>query len=540
MWTSRRTIAWMTVLALAIAVVIIWQRTGNPSMAADRADGAELPIGYAGTTREVSPATTPPDKRDRAKSWFAMARELSSISSDAACVQMVNEAAAFAAGEGSGTAARSERGSNDDWLLAELGKLQRKASLGDPERLLAALILRPPEERNADNPQTQTTLLEFGTRAASSGSPLLAWHALRACAESGHSCPFAHLEQDLLDMQRENAEAWALVASLRYQRGDIAGALAAMQGAANASTSNWHWPETIALVERSLVTHTGIPFPDSAALAVGAAVSAIPHPVTSVTMCREESASSRVWGEACLAFGALRQEHNETDLAKGLAYTIRRRVLTALGETERAAEVQAGYERFSAERMAGGQELMMAGARLHAALIDTERARLHAYLGAVRQFGETAGRREFLRQEAPALLERAGLLGQPAARECMAELILEARAVGGTRRAIAEHRLQAGDELHITLRDGNGSMTLTRRIGPDGKVLLPFGLSISAAGMTTEQFQRDLATTVSNGIQPPEALVIPISRRPREELGSEFDNARRGSVEKIEEPRPGG
>lgn len=59
-------------------------------------------------------------------------------------------------------------------------------------------------------------------------------------------------------------------------------------------------------------------------------------------------------------------------------------------------------------------------------------------------------------------------------------------------------------------------MKLTRRIGPDGKVTLPRGLSMTAAGMTTEQFQRELTAAICSGSQPPEALVIPIPRRPRE------------------------
>jgi hypothetical protein len=448
-------------------------------------------------------------------------------------VQIANDATEFAQSERRPGAAPEDPEAHNDWIIAELDKLQRAAaSVRDPEMLLAALLLRAPEDRKADDAATQTLLLEFGTRAANSGSAVLAWHALRACAEAGPSCPVAHLEQDLLDMQRDNAEAWALVATLRYQRGDVAGALAAMHGAASASTSTWHWPETIVLAERTIATHTPIPYPDSAGIALGAAASALPPSVSSLaTMCRAESASNRAWGEACLAFGTLRQQHNESEAAKGLAYTIRSQALTALGETERAAEAQAAYERFSAERMAGGQELMVAGARLQAALIDTGRAKLHGFLGAVRQSGEAAARREFLRQEAPALLERAGLLGQEGARECVAELFLEARAVGETRRAVLEHRLQAGDELHISLRDRNRGSTLTRRIGPDGKLTLPRGLSLPAAGMTTEQFQRELAAAVSSAGPPPEALVIPISRRPREELRSEFDNARKETEE---------
>jgi hypothetical protein len=121
----------------------------------------------------------------------------------------------------------------------------------------------------------------------------------------------------------------------------------------------------------------------------------------------------------------------------------------------------------------------------------------------------------------PAVVERAGLHLRQGARECMDRLILEPRAVGTTRRAIAEHRLQAGDELHVSMRNRSRTISLTRKVGPDGRFTLPRGLAIDAAGMTTENFSRELALAVSGGGQAPETVVIPILRKPREELRPE-------------------
>lgn len=529
MRASRRTVAGI-ILGILLAALIVTQRRGDDGPAADRDNNATLAAEEAATPRGADPAF-PAGRRNPAPAWAAISRELSRDSSDEACVQLVQEATAFAARERATPEPRDTE-AYEAMIMAEMARLHRTAAdTREPEMLLAALLNWQYEDRKDADASRQAMLLAFGTQAASSSSPVLAWHALRVCADAGQSCPFAHLEQDLLELQRDNAEAWALVAATRYQRRDVAGALAALQGAAGAKTSTWHWPETIVLVERTLATHTSIAFPDSALVAFGAgAVATPPYMAEFNTMCRVESAANRAWAEACLAVGELRQEHNETEMAQGLAYSTRRQALAALGEAERPAEIQAAYERFSAERMAGGQNLMMAGSGLQQALIETSRTRMHAYLGAVSEHGERRGRREFLRKEVPALLERAGLLGREGARECMAEIFLDPRAAGTTRQAVLEHRLQPGDELHMTLRDnGTGtrrSTSFTRRIGPDGKFNLPGGLSIAAAGMTTEQFQRELAAAVSSGSQPPEALVIPIPRRPGEELRSEFENAR--------------
>lgn len=463
-----------------------------------------------------------------------MIRERDRESSDARCVQVIDDATRFAENERSTGNSRQDRSSPEAWQLAELDALQRKAAgARDPEMLLAALLLPPRGDGNAHDAEKQTMLLDFGTGAVGSGSPLLAWHALRACAEAGDACPYAHLEQDLLDMQRQNAEAWGLVATLRYQRRDIAGALAAMQGAARASTSTWHWSETVELLERVVATHTAVTFPDSAVAAFGSAAAiAIPGLSDLNTMCRAESASSRAWGEACLAFGTLRQDHHDSELAQGVAYSVRRQALTDLGEREGAEEILTGYERFSTESLAGGSELVVAGARLADALISTRRENLLDYLKSVRQSGEIAARREFLRREVPSLLERAGLLGREGARECAAELFLEPRSVGETRQDLLEYRLQNGDELRFSLRDsrtGTRSSTyMARRVGPDGKIHLIRGISVAAASITTEQLQRDLAAAISTGTQPREVLVIPIPRRSGEELRSAFEAARSG------------
>lgn len=526
---SRRTVAWSGLLVIVASVLVIRMQSGHgQSQAGGGIDEARLSPADTGPPVHDAPAGTPSDDQDA--TWAPRGSEFSRDSSDARCVQVVTDIARIAEKERGAGDTRQEADAHEEWLIAELGELQSKATgARDPELLLAALLLRPHEDHNAQDAANQTMLLEFGTRAAGSGSPLLAWHALRACAGAGAACPFAHLEHDLLGMQRKNAEAWALVATLKYQRGDITGALAAMQGAARAPTSTWHWSETVGLVERVVATHTAVTFPDSASTAFGAATTAIPQQSGLLTMCRVESASSRAWGEACLAYGTLRQKHNEAEIGKSLAYTIRRDALTGLGDVDGAEAMRIEFERFIAERAAGGQELVLAGFRLTDALVNSGRPGMHAYLDAVGQSGEIPGRRQFLRQQAPVLMERAGLLEREGARECIAELFLEPQAVGETRQALLEHRLHPGDELHITLRDRNGRSifpAFARRVGPDGIITLPRDLTMSTAGLTTAQLQRELVAALSSNDRVADAQVIAIPRRSGEELRSAFDAAR--------------
>lgn len=525
MRSSHRKLAWTGVFVI-VAVAVVLLQSGGGEQAAGR-DNPDPLLDEASPPRPSDPGPTSPSPPP--PTWAAMTREAAADASDAQCIEVVNDVVRFAASAGDAGKRRHQTSEQSDRQLAELDQLQRTAAgARDPEMLLAALLLGQPGDRSAHDASRQTMLLDLGTQAASSGSPLLAWHALRNCAAAGNACPIAHLEQELLDLQRRNAEAWALVAMLRYRRRDVPGALAAMQGAARAPTATWHWPETVEAVERRVAAHTRITFPDSAATAFGAAAVAVPDLSAFDAMCKMESASSRAWAESCLAFARLRQEHNESQLARAVAYSTRRQALQDLGDQEGAEEARFAYELYSVQSLAGGRDLVNAGARLADILLTTGRPAFLDYLAAVRRSDELQGQREFLRQQAPAMLEQAGLSGREAARECIAELFLEPRPVGESRQEVLEHRLQAGEELRISLRDSSGarvSTPLGRRIGPDGMVQLAGGLSLPAAGLTTGQLQRDLAAALSAGPQAVEILVIPIARLSGKELRTAFDAA---------------
>ena len=283
MRSSRRTLALVVLLAVAVAVVVILQRRGGDLAIAEDKEVTPRSIDEARTTDRVVPA--------------AASAASTAIPGDAAvaqCAQTIGEAADFATSErNAANAGQPSESREDDQLLAELGNAQRAlAGSRDPEHYLAALLLDPPGRRAALDAAAQTKLIELADRAIRSGSKLLAWHALSACAAAKQSCPIAHLEQRLLEVDKQNADAWALVAMLRHGRGDAGGALAAMQGAARAPASTWYWTETIALIERSLAAETPISYPDRLATAFGTAAATMPS--LGYQMCKAESVKPRM------------------------------------------------------------------------------------------------------------------------------------------------------------------------------------------------------------------------------------------------------
>jgi hypothetical protein len=253
-------------------------------------------------------------------------------------------------------------------------------------------------------------------------------------------------------------------------------------------------------------------------------------------MCRREAVASRAWGEACLAFGELRAKRNDTDAARSIAHSIRERALTALGDTERAAAVASELAVERAQRSMMGTEPSSSMLRLQWELIQADPSQLQAYLGAFREFGEAAGARMFLRQQVPALLERAAWLDRDGARECAAWLFAVPTAAPAHQPALID------DQLHIDMRDRSGSGgQRTVRIRADGKITLPFvrqkkisgapreesDLEFAAVGKTVDELQREITTILSGYQETPQVRVILFSPAPDEELRREFDNARK-------------
>lgn len=534
MLTARRSFAGIALLGLVIALAVL-QPWRDDAPAEDLADGALPPVDDLGTIQQAAlggAAATNPTPSPASTSGGE---------ASGTCALILDDAAAFAETERNSANPPAAEPSEDQFR-AELENLSRNlAGSTDSELFLTAYLLDQMLDSWSNGPRDYTLLFELGLRASDSDSSFLAWHALRACVDAKEYCPFPHLEQGLLEVDRDNAEAWALVATLRYRRGDVAGALAAMQGAARASTSTWYWTETSAMIERALAAQTSLPYIYGGGAAFGYATTAMPNEASS-PMCRAESETSRAWAEACLAFGTLRAEHNETDMARAIAHGIREQSLTALGDPESAAAAAEEYALYSAERIAGGLELSMSRNLLRNVLASTDPERFYAYLGAVREFGEMQGNRMFLRQELPQLLERAGLLERDGARECVAQFFDTPTAVGALSATfrdypVEEYPLRVGDQLQLFVR-GAGGLTTSLRVGPDGAIALPnvrssarLGVpAIAAVGKTTRQLRSEISAILSQRYPDSpsfEVFVTLVTARTPEELRNEFDDALR-------------
>lgn len=268
------------------------------------------------------------------------------------------------------------------------------AASTNPEHRLAAVLSGEVDSR--------ATL--FGQMAVpESSNPLVLWHNLLLCRRTEREdCPVGDLEARLLAADPANGEAWMHVAVGRYARGDRAGALAAMQQAGAAAESRAYWFETIDLIDRALVATAGFDHYVRFGFGVGAAASTLPDWPSGI--CREESAESVDWAQACAEYGALTELRNDTVIGQMIAAGIRIQAVRNLGYEEQAAELEAVSDAREPQltRLSSVVGLMVA----------SDSAYFSRYFEMQRVGGEQEVMERFLRAELPPLFER---LGTPAA-----------------------------------------------------------------------------------------------------------------------------
>ena len=233
------------------------------------------------------------------------------------------------------------------------------------------------------------------------GEPIVVWAAVQICdhPRPDLSCPAQEWEDELLKLDSENSEVWIRVAARRYERGDTAKALDALQHAATAAETREYWPETVEMLERALDSAGGYSFPQRAALAFSVADANLPDPAPYVNMCGRQSRVDAEWAQACLEYGRLVERQAKTEIGLSIAQTIQIAALESARNTEEALAAAARRDDAARDRMSES-----ARERIDVFVLSNTRV-FAAYLAALRERGERAARTEAL-AEANRLADR--------------------------------------------------------------------------------------------------------------------------------------
>ena len=275
------------------------------------------------------------------------------------------------------------------------GLSERLSVSSSAEHLQLAALLE-------DDPSLRVDLLERAI-SLSPSDPFLIWAAVQTCSDSAFSpeCPLPDWEQHLIAVDGQNSESWVRVAANRYVAGELDAALEAMRHASTAAESRVYWAEMIEMIERGFAAGSDYAFPERAAMAFGIAASKIPRYGDYVTMCKEQSAQSVEWAHACLAYGELVENQGKTEIGVSISRSIQRLSLEALGEFEKAAEVE---QRLQARRQDKLNSIKDYNPTIER-LIFSNSTLFSAYLAAIKSEGEVAAQRRII-AEVERLLEQ--------------------------------------------------------------------------------------------------------------------------------------
>lgn len=283
----------------------------------------------------------------------------------------------------------------------ELKLSDRLSESSSAEHLHLAALLE-------DDPAVRVELLDRAI-SRNPSDPLLIWGAVQICSEFGESvdCPLRDWEQRLIAVDGQNSESWVRVAANRYAAGEYDAALEAMRYSSTAAESRTYWTEMIEMSERGIAAVSDYAFPDRVRLAFG--FSLLPRYGDYVTMCKEQSAKNVDWAYACMAYGELVGHQGKTEMGVAIARTIQKLALEALGEWEKAAEIEQRLQASRQERMDSIGDYNAETMRL----IFSNPTLFYSYLAAVRSKGELEARRYVAEEIARLLAQQPELACEP-------------------------------------------------------------------------------------------------------------------------------
>lgn len=227
----------------------------------------------------------------------------------------------------------------------------------------------------------------------SPSDPSIVWSAVRVCSESAVTlgCPLSDWEQRLIAVDGQNSESWIRIAANRHAAGDTDAALEAMQHAATAAETRIYWPETVEIFERGLAAAgSEYPFPERAGMAFGFAAVMLPRYGDYTKMCVDQASQSAEWAYTCLRYGELAENQSKTEIGVSIGRSMQKLALEALGEIEKAAEIERRLERRRSERLSADIE----HTKLIERLMVSNPTMFSSYLAATRSVGEVAARRQ--------------------------------------------------------------------------------------------------------------------------------------------------
>ena len=205
----------------------------------------------------------------------------------------------------------------------------------DPEHLLmAALVGQDPTDEAGVHAMTRALRSDPDNR-------LILWNFLQSCSQfPGASMCLDHkIEDHAIEVDGSNGQLWARIAGFRAQRGDMRGALDALNKAVVAPRFTNYRMEHIELFERGLAAAGSMPYGDRIIQAIGMQAGLISNYSYVMTACKSMAPESVEWASQCARLGDRLERDGRSVYSIVIGQSLQKNMYLLSGDNEKEALV---------------------------------------------------------------------------------------------------------------------------------------------------------------------------------------------------------
>jgi hypothetical protein len=260
---------------------------------------------------------------------------------------------------------------------------RRLADSADPEHLLVASYI----VRFQDSAHSRKLLNR--ARAASPGNALIARNDIAFCLQypDAQGCGTTDIDQRGLSADGQNGTLLLAIAARRAKRGDLPGALEALNKAATAPLFDSYYSNQVLATDRALSAASDLLPSERLTVAFGIVPLALEE--AGFELCRKQLDSSNEWRHVCLSVASRMEEDGDTLVVQLLGAALQARIHRYNGDSQQA-DAADGRRAALRDSMAETAEL------LDEQILRDNPQLINRYLGSLTSYGELEAS-EFIR-----------------------------------------------------------------------------------------------------------------------------------------------
>ena len=173
------------------------------------------------------------------------------------------------------------------------------------------------------------------------GNRLILWNLLQSCSQFPDAplCLNHEIEDRAIEVDGSNGQLWSRIAGYRVERGDMQGALEALNKAVVSPRFSDYQMEHMGLFERGLAAAGNTPYRDRIVEAIGMQVALVSNELHITNGCTSMARESAEWLLQCLRLGERLEGEGNSLYSIGVGQNLQKKMYLVSGDNEKEALV---------------------------------------------------------------------------------------------------------------------------------------------------------------------------------------------------------